>query len=84
VNVELTHLRGERAVAADPVDRAVAGGGDQPRPRVLGRTVAGPALDRDRERLLRGFLGEIEVAEEANQGSDDAAPFVAEDVLEDR
>ena len=81
---ELHGFLGERAIAADPVDRTVAGGGNQPRPRVLGRPVARPPLHRDRERLLRGFLGEIEVAEEADQGGDDAAPFVAEDVLEDR
>jgi hypothetical protein len=83
-HVELAHLLGERLIAPEPVERTVAGGGDQPGARILGRPVAGPALDRDRERLLRGFLGEVEVAEEADQGSDDAAPFVAEDVLEDR
>ena len=44
--------------------------------------VARPALGRDRERLLRGFLGEFEVAEEADQGGEDASPLVAEDLLE--
>jgi hypothetical protein len=83
-HVELADLLGERLIAPEPVDRTVAGGGDQPGARVLGRFIARPALDRDRKRLLRGFLGEVEVAEEADQGSDDAAPFVAEDVLEDR
>jgi len=33
---------------------------------------------------LRGFLGEIEVAEETDETRDDAAPFVAKDLLEDR
>ena len=42
-----------------------------------------PALGRDRERLLGGFLGEVEVAEEADQACEDAAPLVAEDLLED-
>jgi len=42
-----------------------------------------PALGGDRERLLRGFLGEVEVAEEADQRSEDAAPLVAEDPVED-
>ncbi len=42
-----------------------------------------PALGCDRKRLLRGFLGEIEVAEEADQRSEDAAPMVAERLLED-
>jgi len=43
-----------------------------------------PALGRDRERLLRGFLGEVEVAEEADQAGEDASPLVAEDLVEDR
>jgi hypothetical protein len=33
---------------------------------------------------LSGFLGEFEVAEEADQAREDAAPLVAEDLLEDR
>ena len=37
----------------------------------------------DRKRLLGGFLGEIEIAEEADQGGNDASPFLAEDLLED-
>ena len=36
----------------------------------------------DGERLLRGFLGQAKVAEEADQGGQDAAPFLAEDVIE--
>ena len=50
---------------------------------MVGHPVAWPALGRGRERLLRGFLGEVEVAEEADQGGEDAAPLLAEDVLED-
>jgi hypothetical protein len=37
-----------------------------------------------RERLLRGFLGEVKVTEEADQGGQDAAPFLAEDLFERR
>jgi hypothetical protein len=51
---------------------------------VGGRTLAGPALGRGRERFLGGFLGEVEVAEEAVERRDDAAPLLAEDLLEDR
>ena len=43
-----------------------------------------PALGRDRERLLGGLLGEVEVTEEADQVREEAAPLVAEDLLEDR
>ena len=52
-------------------------------PGLSGIAVARPALGGDRERLLRGLLGEVEVAEEADQGSEDAAPLLAEDLLED-
>jgi hypothetical protein len=52
--------------------------------RVGGDAVARPALRGDGEGLLRGFLGEIEVAEEADEGSEDAAPLLAEGLLEDR
>ena len=51
---------------------------------LVGSPVARPALGGDRERLLRGFLGEVEVAEEADQGREHAAPLVAEGLLEDR
>ena len=37
----------------------------------------------DGERLLRGFLGQVEVAEEADQAGKDTAPFFAEDPVED-
>ena len=83
-HVEQSRLRREGAVAADPVDRAVAGGGHEPGARVRGRPVARPALGGDRERLLGGFLGEVEVAEEADQACEHAAPLVAEDLLENR
>ena len=49
-----------------------------------GHALARPALGGDRERLLRGFLGEVEVAEEADEGGEDAPPLVAEGLLEDR
>jgi hypothetical protein len=48
------------------------------------RSFSRPALGRDRERFLSGFLGEVEVAEEADQVRKDAAPLFAEDLLEDR
>jgi hypothetical protein len=83
-HIEQAGLFRERAVAADAVDGAVARGGHEPGARVGGRPVEGPALGRDRERFLGGFLGEVEVAEEADQAGEDAAPLVAEDLLEDR
>ena len=81
--VEQAGLRREGAIAADTVDRAVARGGQEPGAWVGGRPLAGPALGGDRERLLGGFLGEVEVAEEADQAGEDAAPLITEDLLED-
>ena len=74
-------LLGERALAPDAVDRAVARRAHEPRPRIRGRALARPALGRDGERLLRGFLGAVEVAEEADQRSEDPAPLVSEELL---
>src|SRR5882724_9304482 len=51
---------------ADPVDGAVAGGGDDPGAGV-GREF-GPLLQRDGERVLDRLLGEADVTEEADQG----------------
>jgi hypothetical protein len=82
--VELANLGGEGPLAADPVDRPVARRADQPGAGAGGDAVARPALRGDREGLLAGFLGEVEVAEEADQGGEDAAPLLAVDLVEDR
>ena len=83
-HLEQPRLRGQGALAADPVDRPVARRRDEPGARVRRDPVPRPALRGDRERLLRGFLGEVEVAEEADQRGQDTAPLVAEDLLENR
>ena len=83
-HVEQACLLGERPIAAQAVDRTVAGGDRQPGARVGRRAVPRPALGRGRERFLRRFLGEVEVAEEADQAGEDAAPLVAEGLLEQR
>jgi hypothetical protein len=49
---------------------------------VLRRPLAGPPLGRDRKRLLGGLLGEVDVAEEADQGREDPAPLPLEDLLD--
>jgi hypothetical protein len=66
----------------DAVDRPVPGRGDQPGTGVGGLALARPALGGDRKGLRRGLLGEVEVAEEADQRREDTPPLVAEDVLE--
>ena len=49
---------------------------------MLRRPIAGPPFGRGRERLLGGLLGEVDVAEEADQGREDAAPLALEDLLD--
>jgi hypothetical protein len=77
-------LLAEVPLASDAVDRAVAGSRQQPARRVGGLAVDGPSLGRDGERLLRGFLGELEVAEEADERSEDPTPLLTEGLLEDQ
>jgi hypothetical protein len=49
---------------------------------MLRRAGARPAFGGDRERVLGGLLGEVEVAEEADQGRQDATPLAPEDLLD--
>src|SRR5439155_25800020 len=77
--LEQLRLARERSLPSDPVDRAVSRGRDQPGAGILRRAVAGPALQGGRDRVLEGVLRELEVAEDADQGGEDAAPLLAED-----
>jgi hypothetical protein len=83
-HVEQPRLLAERPLATDAIDRAVAPRGDEPGARVARRSRSRPPLGRNRERLLRGLLGELEVAEEADQARQYVAPLVPEGLLEDR
>ena len=81
---EHAELGGEDPFAADPVRGSVPSRPHQPGAGLRGDAVARPALGGDRERLLGGVLGEVEVAEDADQGGQDAAPLLAEDLVERR
>jgi len=81
---EQAELGRERPVAADTVRRMIASRRDQPGARVARGALAWPSVGGDGERLLCGFLGEVEVAEEADQGGQDAAPLLMEDLGERR
>ena len=72
----------ERPGPADPVDRSIARDGLDPGARPARNACAGPPLERRGERVLHRVLGELEVAEDADQGREDAAPLVPEDALE--
>lgn len=79
-----TELRGEGPVAADSVRSSVPSRRHQPGARVAGDPVARPSVGGDRKGFLRGFLCEVKVAEEADQGGQHAAPLLAEDPIERR
>ena len=81
---QLPGLFGERPVASDPIDRAVARGDRQPSAGIRRNPVVGPPLRGDRERLLGSLLGEVEIAEEADQRGKYTPPLVAEDVFQQR
>ena len=82
--VERAGLLRQHPFAADPVDGPVARRGHEPGARRGRDALARPALRGDREGLLRGLLGAVEVAEEAEHGSEDDAPLLAEDPVEDQ
>jgi len=82
-NVEEPDFRGERPLAAETVDRAIPPRRHEPGSRGHRDAVPRPPLDGRGERLLGGLLGELDVAEKADERSDDAPPLVPEDLLED-
>jgi hypothetical protein len=75
-------LAGERPLTPDAVDRAVAGGRDDPRARAGREPVPRPALHRSREGVLHRVLGEGEIAEDAGEDCDGARPFLAVDAID--
>src|SRR5579864_4582166 len=79
---EQAGFRGQDPLAADAIRRSVPSRGHQPGARVVRNTRLWPAFGSNKEGLLRGLLGEVEVAEKADQGGQNAAPFLAEDVIE--
>src|SRR5204863_5409670 len=66
------------------IDRTVARRGREPRARTRRHSVARPAVGCDRECFLNGVLGEVEVAEEADQCGEHATPLLAECLLDRR
>ena len=80
---ELVRLVPEPPAAAQSIDRPIACGRRDPGARVVGYAAGRPYLERRDERLLDGFLGEIEVAEDANECRDRAAQFLAEQAVDD-
>ena len=67
-----------RRFAPEPIDRAVLRRGDDPAHRARRRAARRPAPQRLGERVLHRFLGEVDVAEDADQHGDRAAVLRAE------
>jgi hypothetical protein len=72
------------SLAAEVVDRSVAGSGRDPPARVGRQAVARPCAQCDGERLLDCVLGDVDVAEGADQGGDRSAGLLAEDPADRR
>jgi hypothetical protein len=68
--------------STQPVDGFEPAGRDQPRARVGRWALGRPLFHRRRERILQRLLGEIEIAEEADQGRENAARLRAIDRLD--
>src|SRR5262249_8374827 len=82
LDLQELRLRGERLLAPAAIDGSVARRRREPGAGVVRRTVSPPAVRGDRERLLSGLLGKIEVTEEADQVGKDPTPLIAKDVAE--
>src|SRR5262249_59310874 len=69
-------------VGADAVDCTVARRCDDPGDWVVRLSVTRPPLERCRERVLHRVLGELEVAEDANEDRHRTAPLLAEECVD--
>ena len=68
---------GHRPVSAQAIDRPAPRGGGDPRPRIGRNPIAPPHLHRRLERVLHRVLGQLEVADLADQGGQHDRPLVA-------
>ena len=80
----LPFLGRAHAGPARPIDGAVAGHRREPRSGAARYAVAGPALQRGGEGILRALLGEIPVAGQPDQGRNDPAPLGVERIGDGR
>ena len=68
-----------RGLTAQPIDRAIACRRDDPPGRTGRQTARRPPLARDHECLLDRVLGDVDVAEDADQRSDCSPVLLTED-----
>ena len=74
--------RGKPRAATQHIDGLETPGGNQPRPWIVRHTVTLPALDRDKERLMQGLFGEVEIAKQTDQGRQDPPRLFAVNLLD--
>ena len=72
----------EAPSAAQRIDGLVARRRDQPCTRIARRPLAGPLLERHRERVLDGLLGDVEVADQPDDDRQHAAELGAVEALD--
>ena len=72
----------QRPLAPNPVDRSVPGRRDEPAGRVRRHALARPALERPLDGVPERVLGEVDVAEDADQGGEDTSVLLAEELRE--
>ncbi len=80
--LEKLRLTCQRAVAPNAVHGAVAGRRDDPRARIPGLAFSRPAFQSRREGVLNRVLGEVEVAEDADEDCDRMRPFLPENAFD--
>jgi hypothetical protein len=80
---QLLGLLHEAATPADPVDRAIARCGRDPRAGIARHSLLRPGLERPDEGLLDGLLGEVEVAQDANERRDRPPGFFPEQAVDE-
>ena len=84
---DLGHLRQKFAparLAAEVIDGSIAGGRRDPAARVRRQAVDGPLPQGEGEGLLDRVLGEVDVAEDADQGGHRPTGLLAEDPADQR
>jgi hypothetical protein len=81
--LQLAQLVLVAALASEAVDGAVARRAHDPGAGVVRRPVPRPALERGHEGLLNHLLGEVEVAEDADQGRDRPPRLLPEQAVGD-
>ena len=80
---QLIGLVPEPTSSAQSIDGAIAGGGRDPRARIGRDAPIRPDLERGDERVLDGLLGQIEIAEDADERRDRPSLLFAEEAIDD-